>query len=162
MADIILELPGVTGESPFDGVYKTMIPVQSFELNATQEMDQTKSQTRTIHTVAVEDLSLSRLYDLSSVKIMDALITAKSFPTATLFVLKALGVDGAGFDWYVKVTLEKVLVASVNTSFGDSEVTESITLNFTKMTVIYRQQIDTGAISGQDTTNYDRFLGKKV
>ena len=162
MADIILDLPGITGESPFGGVYATKIPVQSFSLNAAQEMDTSRSQTRTIHTVNVEDLSVTRLYDLASPPILDALITGKSFPTSTIYVLKALGVDKSGFDWYVKIDLVNTLVASVNTSFSDSEVTEEITLNFTKITIQYRQQVETGYLKGGNTTNYDRFLGQKT
>ena len=162
MADIVLELPGIVGESPFDAPYSQMIPVQSFSLSCAQEMDKTKSQTRTIHTVNMEDISLSRLYDLSSIKILNALITATSFPTANIYVLKSLGVDGKGFDFFVKITLEKVLIGNVNTSFSDGEATEEITLNYTKITALYKQQIEDGTIKGQDTTNYDRFLGKKV
>lgn len=162
MADIILDLPGIVGESPFDGIYKTKIPVQSMSLNAAQEMDTSRSQTRTIHTVNVEDLSITRLYDLSSTPILDALISGKSFPTSSIYVLKALGVDNKGFDWFVKIDLEDTLIGSVNTSFSDSEITEEITLNFTKMTINYRQQIQTGAIKGSNTTNYDRFSGKKI
>lgn len=164
MADIILDLPGIPGESPWaNALFSGKIPVQNFSLNAAQEMDQTKSQERTIHTVNIEDMSVSRLYDMSSVPILDALISATTFPTAPLYVLKAAAVTGSGIDWNVKFVLTNVLIGQVNTSFSDSEVTEEITLNFKSVTISYKpQNPNTAALGGVLTTNYDRYAGAKT
>lgn len=162
MAEIIVDIPGITGECTISG-YEKKIMCTSMSLNAAQEVERTANQTRTVHRVKIEDITLNRFYDSSSTGIMDMLVTGRTADPVTITVLKS-GADTGGEAQkpLMTITLNKVLIASQNVNFGETELTEEFTFNFTKVTYTYYPQQPDGTLKGTSTTNFDLQLGKKV
>jgi type VI secretion system secreted protein Hcp len=162
MADIVLDLgTSVPGECAFDGTeFKNKITCTSVSFNSTQEVERGRNATRTIHTVNVEDMTVSRLFDSSSAPIWKLLIEGKTIPTAYVYVVKAAATADKSMVWFVKYTLTNVLVAGQNVSFGESEVTDELTLNFTKIKVEYKKQNADGSLTVSTVCEFDLQQGK--
>ena len=167
MADIVLDMPGVDGECAFDGSeFKNKISCTSVSFNSTQEVERGRNATRTIHTVNIEDITVSRLFDKSSPQIWKMLITGTTLGTVYIYVVKAAATGTAANSqakvWFVKYTLTNVLVAGQNVSFGESEVTDEITLNFTRIKVEYKFQKPDGSFVTSTSAEYDTQEGKVI
>ncbi len=162
MSQIVLEMPGVKGECTLSG-YEEMISCKGLSMSCTQGMDASKNQTRTVSTITIEELSLERDFDVSSIPLLDRLVSAKDCGTCKLHILKAAGTEGIGQMEFLTITLEHVLVSSVEHSVSlDENPTENVTLNFSKITWEYMYQKVDGTLAGVTPTNFDIQLGKKV
>jgi type VI secretion system Hcp family effector len=166
MAEIVLDLgTGFNGECAIDGAnYNQKISCTNFSLNCTQEMDQTTQNTRTVHTVVVEAITLGRNVDQASVKLIDGLVSAKSVATGYIRFLKGAGTDGTAQVEYLTITLTDVLIASHNMTIDEgSQGTEEITLTFSTIKWEYKiQQKDSTLVSGTVATNFNVLAGVKA
>jgi type VI secretion system secreted protein Hcp len=88
--------------------------------------------------VAVQDLSFTKFVDKSSTNLYLKCCNGKHYEEAKLTVRKS----GETPVEYMKVHMEKVMVTGINSGGSGSEdrVTENVTLNFKKVTVIYTPQ----------------------
>ena len=93
--------------------------------------------------VNVQDLSLTKYIDKASPDLMKSCCNGKHFDKATLIVRKA----GEKPLEYITITMTDVMVTAVSTggSGGEDRLTENVTLNFTKVKVVYKEQAKTGA-----------------
>ena len=164
MADIVLDLgTSVPGECTWEGAeINGKITCTSVSFNSTQEVERGRNATRTIHTVNIEDMTVSRLFDSSSAPIWKLLIEGKTIPTAYVYILKSAATDNQAKVWFVKYTLTNVLVAGQNVSFGESEVTDEVTLTFTKIKVEYKKQGPNGSLTTSTVCEYDLQQGKSA
>lgn len=162
MAQIVMTMAGVDGECALDG-FVGKIACKSMSMSASQGMDASKNQTRTVSTVTVEEITLERDFDTSSIPLLDRMISAKDCGQVILHFLKAAGTDGVGQVEFLTITLEHVLVSSVEHSVSMEEnPSETITLNFSAIKWEYMAQAVESTLGGVKPTNFDLQLGKKV
>ncbi|MET0983658.1 MAG: type VI secretion system tube protein Hcp [Telluria sp.] len=139
--DMFLKIDDVKGESQ-DSKHKDEIDV----IDWSWEMD-TSATTQAgggggSGKVNVENLTVTKWVDKSSPNLMLATCSGKHYKEALLTVRKA----GEKPLEYIKVTMKKVLVASVKTGAkgGQDRLTETITLNFGEFKVEYTPQKQDG------------------
>jgi type VI secretion system secreted protein Hcp len=163
MADaIILEIPDIKGECQLDS-YTDKITVLSMNHGMTQPMTMDPTnQARTVGRMNCQDLSVTKILDSSSVPLIDAMNTAKNLATCKIYILKSTGDTAAGQKLVLTYEMEETMISSYSVGIGGGgEGTETITLNFTKITWTYVPQKSTGEASGNVTSNWSLKLGKK-
>jgi len=103
-----------------------------------------------------QDISFTKYVDLSSCPLMDACSMGTHIKEANLIVRKSSGDKKEPLE-YLTYKLETCLVSSLSTggSGGEDRLTENVSLNFAKMTVIYKQQAATGASAESGNFTYD-------
>jgi type VI secretion system secreted protein Hcp len=157
--DYFLKLEGIEGES-HDSKHKNEIELLSWSFGATQS--------GTMHTaggggagkVAMQDLTVSKLVDKASPKLLLACANGEHITKATLVARKA----GKEQQEYYKITLTDVLVSGYNTS-GHSQSglpLDQISLNFGKIECEYKEQKIDGSLGGVIKTGYDLKQNKAV
>jgi type VI secretion system secreted protein Hcp len=84
--------------------------------------------------VGLHDIQITKLIDKSSPKLFQALVSGKHFSTVKIELAKKGKV-------YETIKLSSVVVASLQQSGhgGDKPPSESVTLNFAKMEIAYKQ-----------------------
>ena len=92
--------------------------------------------------VNVQDMSFTKYIDNSSHALMLACCNGEHIGKCQLTVRKA-GKDPVE---YYRVVMEEVMVTSVSTggSGGEDRLTENVTLNFSRASVIYKEQNEAG------------------
>jgi len=163
MADaIVLDIPNVSGECQLQG-YANKITILSFNHGMTQPMTMDPTnQARTVGRCNVQDVSVTKMLDKSSVDIINAMCVSKNLGKTTLHILKAVGDTAEGQKEAMKYEMEDTMISSYSIGAGGGgEPTETFTLNFTKITWTYQPQEESGALSGNATTNWSLKLGKK-
>src|SRR5690606_28098148 len=150
--DMFLKLGDIAGESK-DKAHGGEIDVLAWSWGA--------SNAGSFHTgggggsgkVNVQDLSFTKYVDLASTEIFLACCNGKHFPEATLVVRKA----GETPLEYLTIHMADVLVTSYSTggSGGEDRLTESVTLNFAKVKMTYKEQAPKGAQAKAPSVSWD-------
>ncbi|HEX6924601.1 MAG TPA: type VI secretion system tube protein Hcp [Longimicrobiaceae bacterium] len=150
--DMFLKLGDIQGESK-DKTHKDEIDILAWSWGA--------SNAGSFHTgggggsgkVNVQDLSFTKYVDLASTEIFLACCNGKHFPEATLVVRKA----GETPLEYLTIHMADVLVTSYSTggSGGEDRLTESVTLNFAKVKMTYKEQAPKGAQAKAPSVSWD-------
>ena len=93
--------------------------------------------------VNVQDLTFTKWVDKATPKLALACCSGKHFKDATLVVRKA----GEKPVEYLKIKMDTVFISSISTggSGGEDRITENVTLNFSKVVLVYIPQDDKGA-----------------
>ena len=150
--DVFLKIDGIEGESASDK-HKGEIDVLSWSWGV--------AQTGNMHTgggggagrANVQDLSFTKALDKSSPKLFKSSCEGAHIAKMVLSANKAGGKQME----YLKITLSDCLISSVSTggSGGQESFTESVTVNFSKVEMVYSQQDAKGAEAGKVAFNYD-------
>ena len=161
-AALILEISGVDGECQLDG-YENKITLLSFNHGMSQPMTMDPTnQARTVGRMNCQDLSVTKALDASSVSLINGMCTSKNFGTTKLYLLKSVGDTSLGQKLALTIQLDEMMISSYSLGGGGGgEPVETLTLNATKFTWTYQPQQSTGAVSGNDTTNWNVKTGKK-
>jgi len=134
-SDYLLDLDGIKGESK-DQKHAGTIDIESFSWGVTHTSNGAHGGGGGAGKVKFHDISFKKQVDKASPLLFKACATGEHIKKATLYVRKA----GGNQQEYLRVTLTDVLVSSYKTGAqapaGDGE-TESITLNFAKVSVEY-------------------------
>jgi type VI secretion system secreted protein Hcp len=140
--DMFLKLDGVTGEAK-DKVHGKEIDVLSWSWGMTNEGSAHSGGGAGSGKVNVQDVSVTKFIDSSSPKLMLACCKGAHFANALITVRKA----GEKPLEYVKVKMERVFISNVSTGGSDNSdrLTESLILNFGKVSVDYIPQKDDGS-----------------
>lgn len=135
---MFLNLGSVVGES-LDVVHKNEIDVLGWQWGLRQSGTMHLGTGGGGGKVAVKDLVIHKFTDRASAAILNTCTTGKHFPKAKLTIRKAGGPKPLE---YLLLELEKVLVTaySTNAADGNERIRETITLNFEKFHLSYRQQ----------------------
>jgi len=135
--DMFLKLNGVTGESK-DKVHTKEIDVLSWSWGLMNSGSAHVGGGAGSGKVSVQDVTLSKVVDSSSPKLMLACCNGTHYPSAVLTVRKAGGKPVE----YIKVKMEEILIAGVSTggSYSEDRLTENIILNFAKVSMDYTPQ----------------------
>ncbi|HEV2522871.1 MAG TPA: type VI secretion system tube protein Hcp [Candidatus Acidoferrales bacterium] len=156
-ADILLKLegPDLKGESQ-DASLKDQIEVLSWQWGVSQPGNAHSGSGVVVGRAAVSDLSISKLVDKSSPQLMLKCALGQTFNKAILSVRKAVG-EKKSQQPFVIITLETVLIAgyAISGSDGAGTPTESVTLNFAKITYDYKVQDSKGTLTSAGAVTYD-------
>jgi type VI secretion system secreted protein Hcp len=139
---MFIKVGDIKGEAG-DSKHKDEIDVLSWSWGMTQSGTTHKGGGGGSGKVNVKDLSFTKNVDKASPNLMMACSKGKHYPSALLTVRKA----GENPVEYVKITMENVLITSVDAG-GDKNqetLTEDVTLNFSKVKTEYTPQGDDGA-----------------
>jgi type VI secretion system Hcp family effector len=162
MPDIILDLgDGYTGESTITN-FDDKILCNSFSFGANQPVDISRNKGRTTGTVNVSQVTLTRDYDSASLQILNALFLGKTCETATIHFLYAAGDAEEAQVELMTVKLTNALIAdySIGASVGGGPMSETLTLGFTAIELIYKEQEETGEEGqGNITASYNLLTG---
>jgi len=154
-----LDIDGIKGEAQDSG-QKDKIEVLAWSWGV--------SNAGTLHTGSgggagkanFHDLSITKHVDAASADLMAACASGKHIPKAKLICYKAAGDKPLD---YLLIELEEVLVSAVSTggSNGESQLTENVSLNFTKITLKYKKQDAKGAGTPAGTFTWNVAQNKK-
>lgn len=144
MSQVILEIPGVTGECGVTG-YENQILCESFSHEMETEIETTVNQRRTVHVPTINNFQLSRKWDQASTQLIKTMLNAKVGSDWKIHCLKSLGDDAQMQVEFLTITLKKPVLASFNLEVADGDTTESFSINAVEVTWTYKAH-------GQDQT----------
>lgn len=129
-AAIYMQFEGISGESK-DQSHTGWIDVQNFSFAVMSPRDPQSGQ------VKDTQITVTKTVDVASPKLMQASNSGKHFKSITLDIVNA-NAQGVPQEVY-RVVLTDVLISRFvqNPAVGNSQPTESVTFNFTKMEVTY-------------------------
>jgi type VI secretion system secreted protein Hcp len=150
-----LKIDGIPGES-LDAKHKDEIEVLSWSWGETLEAAASPSGSASSK-VAIDDLHVSTLISRASPALLLACASGKHIKGAVLTGRKA----GKGQDEYLTFSLSDVLVSGYQTGASEAEAPlESISLNFSKIEVSYKQQKADGSLAPAIRAGWDRKANK--
>lgn len=156
--DMFLELDGIKGEST-DSKHKDKIDILSYTFGVHQTGASSGGGGSGAGKASFDDLHISKFADLASPNLMLACATGQHIKKAIIYVRKA---GGQQEDYYT-ITLEELIVSSMqNTGTGSDAPTESLTMNFSKITFEYKPQKSDGSLGGVSKAGYDIKANKKI
>ena len=157
--DMFLKLDGIEGDSG-DAKHKKEIDVLAWSWGASQSGTGHVGGGSGAGKVSVQDVSITKYVDSSSHLLLLDCCNGQHIKKGTLVVRKA----GATPLEYVKLTMEDILVSSIQTggSGGEDRLTETLTLNFSKFKYEYTPQKADGSGDGTKETGWDIAANKKV
>jgi type VI secretion system secreted protein Hcp len=140
--DMFLKLDGIKGESKDSG-HKDEIDIYSWSWGVTQTGSFGMGGGGGTGKVNVHDVTLTKKHDKSSNNLTVNCCSGKHIPTGTLTVRKA----GETPLEYLVITFTDILVSSLQVSGATSgdEVMETVSLNFAKFKVEYKEQKEDGS-----------------
>lgn len=160
--DVYLQIDGIKGEST-DDKHKDWIEVQSVQWGVTQPKSATASTGggHTAERCEHEDITLSKLADLSSPILLQVCSSGKTIPRAKIEFMRA---DGQGERIkYFEIELTNVLVGSVSPHVSEGDIMqETIGLKFSKVKWTYTQQKVSGGAGGNTSGGWDLATNKVV
>jgi type VI secretion system secreted protein Hcp len=150
--DYFLKLDGIQGESKADK-HKDEIDIMSFSWGATQSGTFAAGGGGGAGKVSMQDFHFTMYHNKASPTLMLACAQGDHIKSAILTCRKA-GKDQQDF---LKVTMSDVLVSSYQTggSGGDIIPTDQISLNFAKIEHEYKEQDNTGKVTGSIKKQFD-------
>jgi len=151
--DMFLKLDPIKGES-LDSKHKDQIDIQSYSFGASQGGGWHSGTGGGKGKVDIQDMHFTHYVDAASSGLFQATTQGLHIDKAVFVVRKAGGKDALE---YLKITLEEVLVSSVQCSShsGDERLMESFSLNFRKITYEYNTQTDKGGKGAGTPVTYD-------
>jgi len=157
--DYFLKIAGVEGEAT-DEKHKGEIEIHSFSWGEVQPGTAGHGGGAGAAKVQKQDFAFMKQMDKSSPKLMIACATGEHFKNAVLTVRKA----GGDQQDYLKINMEELIVSSYTTNGGAGEPipAESVTLNFVKLEMSYKEQKPDGSLGGEVKQKYDFGANKKV
>lgn len=150
--DMFLKIDGIKGESA-DHKHMGEIDVLSWNWGAKQSGTSHAGGGGGSGKVNVQDLTFSKWVDRSTPELFLECCNGKHIKSAVLTVRKA----GQKPLEYLKITMENAIISGVTSgaSGGQDRLTESITLNFSKVKLDYIPQKQDGTGDAAVTTGWD-------
>lgn len=158
-ADYLLEIDGIKGESA-DAKHKGAIEVDSFSWGVTQSSSATAAG-QGAGKVVFQDITFTSRLGAASPQLFLSCATGQHIKKAILTVRKA----GGDQQEYYKVTLEDVLVSSLQQSAADDESgepTDTFSLDFARIELEYTPQREDGSTDAPVKAGYDLKANKKL
>ena len=139
--DMFLKLAGITGESK-DTTHKNEIHIESFSWGMSQTGGMGVGGGGGAGKVAVHDIGFTKFVDKASCDLMYCCASGKHIPDGLITVRKA----GEKPLEYLKIKLTDILISGYSTvGAGGDQMTENVTINFSKVTVDYQEQKPDGS-----------------
>jgi type VI secretion system secreted protein Hcp len=154
--DYFLKIDGIAGEST-DAKHKGEIDVLSWSWGETQEIAASPGGGGGTGKVAMTDLHVSANLSKASPPLLLACASGKHIKSAVLSGRKA----GKGQDDFLTFSLTDVLVSGYQTGGTAAEAPlDSISLNFSKIEMTYREQTAKGSLGPSIRVGWDRKTNK--
>ncbi len=151
--DVFLKLTGVKGEA-HDSKHKEEIDVLSYSLGVSNAGTSSYGGGSGAGRASFSDLSIMKRVDNASPTLLKFCATGEHVDEAVMTVRKAGG-SKAGGEPYLVITMNEVLVTSVQESGSSEEPTESVSLNYSKIHYVYKPQKADGTLGAQVEFSYD-------
>jgi type VI secretion system secreted protein Hcp len=150
--DFFLKIEGIPGESK-DGKHKDEIDLLSWSWGATQTGGFAYGGGGGAGKVSMQDFHFTMKVNKATPKLVLHCANGKHIPKAVLTVRKA----GGEQQEYLKYSFYDLLVSSYQTggSDGTDIPTESISLNYSKFEIEYKEQDQKGALQGAVKAMWD-------
>jgi type VI secretion system secreted protein Hcp len=158
--DYFLKIEGVAGEST-DSKHKGELDIESFSWGETNSGTAGHGSGAGAGKVHPADFTVTKRIDKSSPLLFIACATGQHFKEAQFTARKA----GGDQQEYLKIKMEEVLVSAYQTSGAPGSsglVHETLSLNFAKLSVIYKEQKADGSLGGEVKQGYDFSANKKL
>jgi type VI secretion system secreted protein Hcp len=157
---IFMEYGGVTGEVSVKG-FAGDIELNSFQWGVGRGISSPTggSADREASTPSVSEITITKSMDKTSPALLKEALAGQGTTVRIFFVDLIKG--PVGTQVYAEYDLSNVLVSGYSVSSGGDRPTESLSLNFTKITYTYFTQNADGTTSPSSTT-YDLSLAKVV
>lgn len=159
--DVYLQIDGIKGESQ-DDKHKDWIEVTGVHWGIHQPRSATSSTSggHTAERAELQDISFSKLADLSSPILAQHCAMGKTIPKARLEFFRADG-NGTRIKYY-EIELENVLIGMVKPHLGGGEtyLSEIVNLKYSKIKWKYTQQRVGGGAGGNTVGGWDLAANK--
>jgi type VI secretion system secreted protein Hcp len=158
--DLFLLIDGIPGDSK-DSKHKDWIDVLSWSWGETQSATTHPGTGAGTGKVAFSDLSFVQRASKASPALFLACASGKHIKEAKLSVRHA---SGKADDDFLMWTFSNLLVSSFQTggSEGEDTITESVSLNFSKAQISFREQKADGSLGAPITAGWDTKTNTKV
>lgn len=160
--DVYLQIDGIKGES-MDDKHKDWIECTAVKWGVSQPRSATASTGggHTAERCEHQEITLTKLADLSSPILLQTCSAGKTIPKAKLEFMRA---DGQGDRIkYFEIELENVLIGGINPSVEEGTIiSEAVGLKFSKVKWKYTQQKVTGGAGGNTSGGWDLATNKIV
>jgi type VI secretion system secreted protein Hcp len=103
----------------------------------------------------ISEIVVTKVQDISSPHLFAEATVGKAKPVQ----MHLMGTYGGELKPYLKMTLDKVLISGYSQSSGGDRPTESLSLNFTKVTLTYHSYDGQGRVTSTKTVSYDLATG---
>ncbi len=136
-ADMFLKVEGIDGEST-DDKHADWIEVLSFNQGVTQQASSIASSSGggATQRADFQDLSIAKLLDKATPKLLLACAKGEHIPTVKLELCRA----GGDKMTYMEIEMTNVIISSVGIGGGGGEATESVTFDYGKIKWNYIKQ----------------------
>lgn len=154
-SDFFIDIDGIEGEST-DKDFKGKIEIETFGFGVTNEGTMARGGGGGTGRAKFDNITITKVIDKSSPKLFKAAATGDHIKKAVISARKA---SGKGNQYvYVSYTLEDVMVTGYRTSAaqGNPLLTETVTLDFTRIKIEYKPQRADGTPEGSFPAGYDR------
>jgi len=148
--DVFLKITGAPGESA-DHKHKGEIDVLSYSWGVSQTGTMAYGGGGGAGKANFHDFSFMMRMNKATPKLMQACANGSHIPTAILTCRKA----GDKQQEYMQYKFYDLLIASYQTSASSEEPTESISFNFSKMEMEYKEQDSKGNLGGSTNFKYN-------
>jgi type VI secretion system secreted protein Hcp len=150
--DLFLKIDGIDGESQSEK-HKGEIDVLSWSWGVTQSGNMHTGGGGGAGRANVQDILFTKGVDKSTPKLFKASCEGAHIAKMVLSANKAGGKQME----YIKITLSDCLISSISTggSGGQESFTENVTVNFSKVEMVYFQQDAKGGPAGNVPFSYD-------
>jgi len=158
--DYFLKLEGVAGEAT-DDKHKGELDLESFSWGVSNMGTAGKGGGQGAGKAQPQDMVVTKRTDKSSPLLFIACATGQHFKEGLLTIRKAGGQQLE----YLKIKLEGVMVTSyqsMGSPGGGGVVQESLSLNYAKLEMIYKEQKPDGSLGGETKQKYDFSANKKI
>jgi len=155
--DIFLKISGIDGESQ-DCAHKNEIEVSSWSWQVSQPSAMHSGSAGGMGKASVDDLAFLHDIDRASPSLMQYCLTGKHIPEATLMVRKA----GGNPLEFLTITMNDVIVTSVQPCGSIGSVHELVHLSFSKVKQEYVVQNAQGGSGGAVTAGFDIKANKEA
>jgi type VI secretion system secreted protein Hcp len=155
--DYFLKLDGIEGESK-DSKHSKEIEIGSFSFGATQTGSFGGMGGGGVNKVNMQDFHFTIPTQKASPKLLLACATGDHIKNAILTCRKA----GKEQQEFLKYTFTDLLVSSFQTGGSSDSPMDQVSLNFAKIEVEYKEQLETGQLGGSIKAGYDLKQMKEV
>ena len=150
--DYFLKIDGIKGESA-DAKHKDEIDIESFSWGMSEAAVHQTGGGSGAGKVSISDFNFMMQFNVASPALMKSCATGQHIKLATLTCRKA----GKDQQEFLTIKFSDVLVSSYQTSgsAGDDRPTDSVSLNFAKIEVEYKQQAKDGTLGPGGKFGFD-------
>lgn len=143
---IYIKFPGITGQTQVEG-HKGELEVMSFSFGAQISVTNTATnKTRTLDKPSFSDIILSRYCDSATPQLLQKLTLGEVFKGET--IISFTREDSGTLLDLITIKLTDTVLSSLQASSGGDPPSESLSLNYSKIEIAYKQQKKEGGPDG--------------